>query len=94
MGKMSKKFNWQPIILMAVVFGVLLLPGYAKYQELKHADRQLETNIKQAKLDRLNLEEERVRLEKDDFYSEKLAREKMGIVKKGEIVYKIVPEEK
>jgi cell division protein FtsB len=94
MGKITKKFKLQPVILMAVVFGVLLLPGYAKFQELRHADKQLEANIEQAKLDRQNLEEERVRLEKDDFYAEKLAREKMGIVKKGEIIYKMVPEEK
>ena len=91
---MTKKFKSRPIVLMAIVFGVLLLPGYVKFQELRHADRELEANIKQAKLDRLNLEDEKVRLEKDDFYAEKIAREKIGIVKKGEIVYKIVPEEK
>ena len=36
--------------------------------------------------------QEKEKLEKDPEYLESVAREKLGIVKKGEIVYKLVPE--
>lgn len=39
----------------------------------------------------VDLEIEKKRLEKDKFYIEKQARERLGMVKKGEEVYRVVP---
>ena len=40
------------------------------------------------------MEEELKRVENDPVYQEKIAREKMGVVRKGEIPVKILPEKK
>ena len=37
------------------------------------------------------LGEERQLLENDPVYLEKVAREKMGLIKKGEVIYRIMP---
>lgn len=76
-------------ILLAVFF-----PGYAKMQELRQKNRELEANIKRLEEENIALSQEKEKLEKDPEYLERVAREKLGIVKKGEIVYKVVPEEK
>lgn len=72
---------------------VLFFPGYAKMQELRQKNRDLEDNIKKLQAENLKFSQEKERLEKDPEYLERVAREKLGIVKKGEIVYKIINPE-
>lgn len=74
------------LILLLVIF----LPGYSKLQELKAKNRALLTQIEQLKNDNLRLTRQIERLESDPFYIEKKARDKMGIGKKGEIIYKVM----
>lgn len=74
------------LILLLVVF----LPGYSKLQELKAKNRTLLTQIEQLKNENLRLTRQIERLENDPFYIEKKARDKMGISKKGEIIYKVI----
>jgi cell division protein FtsB len=71
---------------------IIFLPGYTKLQELKDRNRDLEMKIKHLNIENALLQQELKRIESDPIYQEKIAREKMGIVRKGEIPIKIVPE--
>jgi len=78
----------------AVVFSLLIfLPGYTKLQELRDKNISLEAKIRRLKIENSLLEEELKRLEDDPVYQEKVAREKMGVVRRGEVPIKIIPEE-
>ncbi|MCM8780643.1 MAG: septum formation initiator family protein [Candidatus Omnitrophica bacterium] len=79
---------------LAVLLLVVFLPGYTKLRELKDRNLDLETKIKNLKIENYLLEQELKRIQSDPVYQEKIARDKMGIVPKGEIPIKIVPEEK
>lgn len=80
------------------IFGVLFflliifLPGYTKLQELRDKNHDLETKIKYLNVENALLQQELKRIEIDPIYQEKIARDKMGIVRKGEIPIKIIPE--
>jgi len=73
---------------------VLFLPGYTKLQELRDKNRALETKIKRLNIENALLQQELSRIADDPVYQEQIAREKMGVVRKGEIPVKIVPEKK
>ncbi len=79
---------------IAVFLLVLFLPGYTKLQELRDKNRDLEVKIKQLKIENSLLEQELKRVDNDPLYQEKIVREKMGVVRRGEIPLKIVPENK
>ncbi len=79
---------------IAVFLLVMFLPGYTKLQELRDKNRDLEVKIKQLKIENSLLEQELKRVDNDPLYQEKIVREKMGVVRRGEIPLKIVPENK
>ena len=79
---------------IAIFLLIIFLPGYTKLQEFRDRSRDLETKIRKLKIENALLQEEIQRLEKDSLYQEKILREKMGVVRKGEIPIKIVPEER
>lgn len=79
---------------IAVFLLVVFLPGYTKLQELRDKNKDLNAKIRRLKIENFLLEQELKRIENDPLYQEKIAREKMGVVRKGEIPLKIVPEEK
>ncbi len=87
-----KKTFW--IFGVALFLLVIFLPGYTKLQELKDKNRELETKIKQLHIENALLDQEIKRVETDPLYQEKIARERLGVVRKGEVPVKIVPEEK
>jgi len=74
----------------AVLFLVLFLPGYAKLQSLKDKNRDLESRFRKMSVENYLLQEELNRVASDPVYQEKIAREKLGVVKKGEIPVKII----
>jgi cell division protein FtsB len=76
---------------IAVFLLIIFLPGYTKLQELRDRNRDLETRIRQLNVENALLQQELERTENDALYQEKVAREKMGVVRKGEIPIKIVP---
>jgi len=80
-------------ILFAVAFAVLMifLPLFSKVQDLKQRDREYQQTIARLAAENERLEEEMRRLEEDPVYLEKVAREKMGLIRKGEVVYKLMP---
>lgn len=79
---------------LSVFLLVIFLPGYTKLQELRDKNRELELKIKHLSIDNVLLQQELIRIENDPVYQEKIAREKMGVVRKGEVPIKIIPEKK
>jgi cell division protein FtsB len=77
---------------IAVFILVLFLPGYTKLQDLKDRNRDLEDKIRRLRIENTLLQQEVARIESDSTYQEKIAREKMGLVRKGEIPVRIIPE--
>ncbi|MFA5320373.1 MAG: septum formation initiator family protein [Candidatus Omnitrophota bacterium] len=77
---------------ITVFLVILFLPGYTRLQELKDKNRDLGVKIKRLTIENALLEEELKRIESDPMYQERLAREKLGVVRKGEIPVKIVPD--
>jgi len=73
---------------------IVFFPGYTKLQELRDRNRDLEDKIRRLHIENSLLEQELTRIENDPIYQEKIAREKMGLVRKGEVPVKILPEQK
>jgi len=81
-----------PFFGVIIILLIIFLPGYTKLQELRDKNRDLETKIRHLNIENALLEQELKRIETDPVYQEKIAREKMGVVRKGEIPIKIIPE--
>lgn len=82
------------LYLVCAVILVFFVPGFIKIQELRSKNKFLTTKITQVKKENLSLKKEVEKLRNDSVYLESVARDKMGVVKKGEVVYRIVGEEK
>ena len=76
---------------IATLILVLFLPSYRKMADLRQKNQEYEQEILDLKKKRDQLKEEKRMLEEDPAYLEKVAREKMGLVKEGEVVYKLMP---
>lgn len=85
---MAKKKYRAKALLVIVVLIIIFLPSFARYQELNYKNKRLEERIQFLRKENKRLEEEKSRLETDITYIEKSAREKLGVVRKGEIVLK------
>ena len=79
---------------LAVFLLIIFLPSYTKLVELKDKNQDLAIKIKHLYIENALLQEELKRVKNDPVYQEKIAREKMGVVRKGEIPIKIIPEKK
>ena len=85
-----KKATW--LFTIALIVFIIFLPGYTKLQDLKQKNRELETSIQELQKENVSLKEKKELLESDPFYLEKVAREKMGVTREGEVIYKITEE--
>jgi cell division protein FtsB len=84
------KIRIKPLyIAIAVVIAAIFLPGYIKFAQLKLRNMHLESEIVRLEKDNLRLYKEKKRLQEDINYVEKVARESMGVTKKGEIPIRI-----
>lgn len=79
-------------ILFAAICFVILTPGYLKVRSLKKEISKVKENIKDLQKESENLKTEIEKLEKDPFTIEKKAREKLGMIKEGEIKFRFVTE--
>ena len=84
------KIGTTKLYIGIAVFLVIFLPPFAKYQALGYKDKKLEEKASLLKAENKDLELKKLRLQIDISYIERKAREKMGMVKKGEIVLKEV----
>ena len=65
------------------------MPVAKKYSDLWFENKKLEGQVKELEAFNSKLKTEKFKLQHDLDYVEKVARQKMGIVKKGEVIYKI-----
>src|SRR3989338_8438534 len=79
------------LFIITFVILIIFLPSYTKMQDLRQKNIEYAEQIQQLKKENVLLLEEKNRLNNDPVYLEKIGREKMGIVKEGETMYKIVP---
>ena len=79
---------------ISVFLLVMFLPGYTKLQELRDKNQELQGKVKRLNIENALLQQELLRLDNDPVYQERVARDKMGVVRKGEIPIKIVPAKK
>lgn len=70
---------------------VLYLPAYLQMQDLNEKNRSYQKRITDLEQENEALAIERERLKNDPDYFEKMARERLGIIKEGELIYKVVP---
>jgi cell division protein FtsB len=76
-------------IIIFILF-LIFLPGFAKVQELKSRLRDAEDRFRRVRQENAALEEKIAQMRNNTEYMEMVAREKMGVVKKGETVLRMV----
>ena len=76
------------ILVIITILVVIFFPGFSRLQQLKEENRNLEKRIEILKRTNKELKTEKEKLENDPSYVEKIAREKLGMVRKGEIILK------
>ena len=84
-----------PIIL--ILGGILLIfndMGIIKWYQLRQERHQIQTEIDRLILKEKNLTAELDRLENDDEYIKKIARERFHMVKPGEKVFRVIDRRK
>lgn len=72
------------IFILVAVF----LPGFSELQKLRETNEDLRKRIKMLEEHNDALKEEIQKLQKDPAYQELKARQKFGILKEGEYIYK------
>lgn len=86
---MWKNAIWLFVLALFVLFA--FLPSYTQLQDLRFKNVQYEHEVRRLKREQSRLEREKRLLVEDPVYIEKVAREKLGLIKEGEVVYKIMP---
>ena len=82
------------LFVLAVMMLIAFLPSYTKMQDLRIKNFEYAKRIDELQKRNAQLEQEKRLLETDPEYLEKVARTKMGLIRNGEKVYRMVPEEK
>jgi len=85
------KSVWIILLIAAILF--LFFPSISQFLELKHQEEGLSREIADLKVKIADLEREEHLIKNDLSYLEDVIRKELGLVKPGEIVYKVVPEE-
>ncbi|MBN2097338.1 MAG: septum formation initiator family protein [Candidatus Omnitrophica bacterium] len=75
----------------AAVLGIIFIPGFIKMRNLAQENRRLEQQIAEIRQSNQSLQEQQQMLKNDPLYLEKIAREKLGVARKGEVVYRVLP---
>jgi cell division protein DivIC len=88
---MLKNAIW--LFTLALLTLIFFLPSYTQMQDLKHKNREYEQQILDLTKKNMKLKEEKRLLKDDPEYFEKVARERMGLVRENEVIYKFVPVE-
>ena len=84
-----------PLWIFIFIFaaGAVYLPGLSKYLKLKHREDELTSDINRLETQINALRQEEHLLRTDLAHLEEVVREELGLVKPGEMIYKIVEEE-
>jgi cell division protein FtsB len=79
------------LVLAILLLGLIFIPGYLKTRALLRENRQLERRIAEISQANKKMSQEYERLRSDPIYLEKVAREKLGVVREGEVIYQVLP---
>jgi len=74
------------IAIVVFILAVIFLPGISKYHRLLEEEKKNEEFLLTLQESNTQLEKEKELFETDPLYAEKVAREKLGIGKEGEVV--------
>ena len=85
---MIKNAIW--LFLICALILIIFLPSFSQMQQLKKKNANYRKQIDELKIKNIQMQEEMGRLNNDPVYLEKVAREKMGLVKEGEVVYRMI----
>ncbi len=80
------------LVLLALGFSLFYLPALSRYRELRQQEDRLTTRLQTVEQQIQELQKERDLLKNDITYIEKVIREELGLVRPGEILYKLVPQ--
>jgi len=80
------------LILVLLLLVVLYLPSFSRYQELQMEEGRITEEIAELERKIALLEREKGLLQNDKKYLEKVIRDELGLVRPGEMIYKLVPE--
>lgn len=72
------------LVLLTVIF----LPGFSRLNKLRNKNEELLNRIKVLEEYNVQMEKELEKMHEDPGYLEQKAREKLGIVRKGEVIYR------
>lgn len=75
------------VISTVIIFVAVFLPGYFKLKKLREDNQEYRKRMHLLEEHNAQLKEELAKMQEDPEYLERKAREKLGIVKKGEIIY-------
>ncbi len=84
----SKKIIFRAIFIV-IVLCVIFLPGYSRLQKLREENSEQSKRIKLLEEHNEKMRTELARMREDPDYLEKKARDKLGIIKKGEVIYHV-----
>ena len=85
---MGKKRITVYVLAVVVALCIIFLPSYSELHKLREENEQLQRRIVLLEGHNEKLKEELQKMKQDPDYVEKRAREKLGIIKKGEIIYR------
>ena len=72
----------------------LFIPTYSTLVKYREEREALNVRIKELEVENGNLQDEINKLKGDSLYIEKMARKELGMMRQGEIMYKMSPDEK
>ena len=86
--------RWTLVLIAGVLLIIFVFGDHGLYQlyRLKVERSANQLLITELRMERENLEEEKLRLKTDMEYIERIARERYRMVKKGEKVFKVIPK--
>ena len=79
------------LFAFALALLIIFVPSYNKIQILKAKNALYEAQIEELTRKNKEFAEEKRLLETDTVYLEKVAREKMGLARDGEVIFRVVP---
>lgn len=88
----KKRIKWSRVLLLIflVYFVYTFTVQQLKINDLKRQEMELSREIERLSAERAELQKE-IELLNTDSYIEELARDQLGLVKPGEILYKVSP---
>lgn len=83
------------LVILFIIAGLIYIfcPGFIKLKRLSNRRAELIKKIQDLKEANLQLEKEAERLTNDMIYIEKMVRQKLGVAREGETVYRFAPNE-